>query len=154
MRRILIAVTVAVALAGVVGSGSASGNHRSPGKAKHFAATSVFATGFNNPRGLTFGPDGNLYVAEGGLGGSDSTVGICTQASGDAAPYTGSTNDPVLGGRISKVSRFGKVSTVVNALPSSQTSAAIGSLVSGVSSVAFSATSSTGCLPEPGARTA
>lgn len=27
---------------------------------------SVLASGFNNPRGLNFGPDGNLYVAEGG----------------------------------------------------------------------------------------
>jgi hypothetical protein len=52
-------------------------------------------------------------------------------------PYTGSTNDPVLGGRISKVSRDGVVTTVVDALPSSQTSPAAGSSVSGVSSVAF-----------------
>src|SRR5438270_883658 len=30
------------------------------------AAVTVVATGLNNPRGLTFGPDGSLYVAEGG----------------------------------------------------------------------------------------
>src|SRR5205823_14503778 len=53
------------------------------------------------------------------------------------APYTGSTNNPVLGGRISKVSPTGAVSTVVDSLPSSETSAALGHLVSGVSSVAF-----------------
>ena len=97
---------------------------------------SVFATGFNNPRGLKFGPDGNLYVAEGGLGGTDSTVGTCPQVAPPIGPYTGSTNNPVLGGRISKVSPTGTVSTLFNALPSSQTSPAVG-FMSGVSDVAF-----------------
>ncbi len=35
------------------------------------ATMQVVATGLNNARGLTFGPDGGLYVAEGGVGGTD-----------------------------------------------------------------------------------
>ena len=139
MRRTTIALAIVTLLVGVVGSGSALAK-RSPSSASHGSpgAMSIFATGFNNPRGLTFGPDGYLYVAEGGLGGTHSSASDpCPQAHGAAAPYLGSTNDPTLGGRISKVNRHGVVSTVVSALPSSQTSAALGGLVSGVSAVQF-----------------
>lgn len=35
------------------------------------ATMRVVATNLNNPRGLTIGPDGGIYVAEGGVGGTD-----------------------------------------------------------------------------------
>lgn len=92
---------------------------------------SIYATGLNNPRGLTFGQDGILYVAEGGAGGTTSTVGLCTQVP-DVGPYTGGFT-----ARISRVSPDGVVTTVADHLPSSQTNAAQGSLVSGVADVAF-----------------
>src|SRR6476659_5713650 len=54
------------------------------------APSRIFSSGLNNPRGLKFGPDGNLYVAEGGLGGTNSTVGFCTQVVAPVGPYTSS----------------------------------------------------------------
>jgi hypothetical protein len=94
---------------------------------------SVFATGLNNPRGLKFGPDGNLYVAEGGIGGTNSTDGCCEQVTPPVGPYTGSAT----GSRISKIDPNSIRTTVVDNIPSSQTSAALGNLISGATDVAF-----------------
>ena len=92
----------------------------------------VFATGLNNPRGLKFGPDGYLYVAEGGLGGTNPTSGLCDDVIPPVGPYTWDYT-----ASISKVSPSGDITTVADNLPSSQTSANSGSLVSGVADVAF-----------------
>lgn len=92
----------------------------------------VFASGLNNPRGLKFGPDGNLYVAEGGSGGTASTVGTCLQVPSPIGPYTGGYT-----GRISKIAADGTVSTFADNLPSSSTSALSGALTSGPGDVAF-----------------
>lgn len=75
----------------------------------------VVATGLENPRGIKFGPDRRLYVAEGGLGGSRSTVGKCPQVPAPVGPYTGGFT-----GRVSAVDvTTGVRTTIVGNLPSS-----------------------------------
>jgi hypothetical protein len=93
----------------------------------------VFYQGLNNPRGLEFGPDGYLYVAEGGTGGTHTTTETQCAQVGEVGPYSGD-----LTSRISKISPDGATrTTVVEGLPSSQTNPGSGSLVSGVADIAF-----------------
>jgi hypothetical protein len=94
------------------------------------ANVSVFATGLNNPRGLKFGPDGNLYVAEAGTGvGTQKAVG-CDSVIMPVGPYAGNTT----GARISKINGVGERSTFVDNLPTSHD--AMGD-IQGVADVAF-----------------
>lgn len=88
-------------------------------------------TGLTSPRGLTFGPDGYLYVAESGTGGTTSTEGQCAQVPGlpGPGPFTGGPT-----ATISKISPSGDVSLVADGLPSE---VGPNGTTSGVASVAF-----------------
>ena len=97
------------------------------------AAFTVVATGLNNPRGLKFGPDGNIYVAEAGVGGTNSTAGMCTQVPPPVGPYTGSDT----GSRISMITPAGVRTTAVDKLPSAQDAIPPNPDVLGAEDVAF-----------------
>jgi hypothetical protein len=72
------------------------------------ASFTVVATGLNNPRHLTFGPDGALYVAEAGVGGTDATFD---------APEIGTSQGLGNTGSITRI-KDGIQSRVVTGLPS------------------------------------
>jgi sugar lactone lactonase YvrE len=127
--RLVGLTALLVAAVPVVASPTAGGVAAEPSSAQ----VTVFASGLNNPRGLAFGPEGDLYVAEGGLGGSlTTTEADCTQVPPPVGPYSGGFTS-----RISKIDPNGVRTTVADGLASSQTSPESGSLVSGIADVAF-----------------
>jgi glucose/arabinose dehydrogenase len=91
----------------------------------------VYASKLEGPRGLKFGPDGLLYVAEAGTGGTTSTKGKCTQVVGPIGPYVNGNT-----ARISKIDKAGKRTTVASGFPSAQSSDPTKD-TSGVADVAF-----------------
>lgn len=76
----------------------------------------VVATGLESPRGLRFGPDGDLYVAEAGTAGSNMTTTTqCAQVVPPVGPYSGG-----LTGRISKFDKQWNRTTVASGFPSTK----------------------------------
>ncbi len=72
----------------------------------------VYASNLEGPRGLTFGSDGYLYVAEAGTGGTNPG-GVCPQVPTPIGPYTGGPT-----ARISKIATDGTRTTVAAGFPS------------------------------------
>jgi len=78
------------------------------------ATVEVFATGLQFPRNFTWGNHGEMYVAEAGSGGSNTTTAEeCDQVVPPVGPYA---NGPTA--RISRIDRHGNRTTVVDGLPS------------------------------------
>jgi hypothetical protein len=90
-----------------------------PGGSKPAAkgpTVSTYATGLTSPRGLTFGPDGHLYVAEAGVGGGQVPADIrpgCDEIVNVFSPYTAGYS-----GRVLRVLADGTTQIVADGLPS------------------------------------
>ena len=102
-------------------------------EARDAVDVSVFATGLNDPRGIAFGPDQHLYVAEAGQGGGTlSTIGDCAQIQPPLGPAVGGTT-----GRILEFAPTGGYAVVADGLPSTEAQAQVGGDRQGVADLTF-----------------
>jgi len=112
VRYVSMTLFLAVAVAGLLPT---------TGLAQTPSTFTVIASKLEAPRGLRFGPDGDLYVAEAGTGGKNSTGSkngappTCEQVPAPVGPYTGGPN-----ARISKIDKSGTRTTVASGFPSTQ----------------------------------
>ena len=93
------------------------------------AGATVYASHLDGPRGLTFGPDGTLYIAEAGSGGTTPVPAGCPSLAPPVGPSHGGYT-----GRISRVLPSGQQNVLLNGFPSTVDSQGN---VLGVSSVTF-----------------
>lgn len=113
LRILELAVMLIVLALGIV---SCSNTTNGPSGAPQLQTQSVteFASGLTGPRGLTFGPDGKLYVALAGTGGSNTTTAAtCEQVPTPVGPYSGGPTASIV-----SIDSSGVVTTVADGLPS------------------------------------
>lgn len=112
-NRLVQGLVIMVLLVTVVlGGGLAQAQEPEPLSAN----VSTFATGLVYPRGLEFGSDGSLYVAEAGPGGDTETNGTCP--GGYVSPFT--PYHIGMSGQVSKIGPTGERTTVVEGLPAAR----------------------------------
>ena len=121
-----------VQLVGVaVGMAVWTGEAALPLRAASGATVTQVATGLNDPRGIAFGRQKNMYVAEAGIGGGTlSTVGLCDQVQPPVGSYLGGAT-----GRVVEIVG-GVAVAIADGLPSAEASPLIGGDKSGVADVA------------------
>jgi hypothetical protein len=103
-----------------------------PSYAQLSSNVTVVSSGLAGPRGLKFGPDGELYVAEAGFGGTNATSSSqCAQVLSPIGPYTNGNT-----GRISKIDKSGNRTTVAAGFPSAVSADATKD-TQGVADIAF-----------------
>jgi hypothetical protein len=116
LRTVFVSIVGGLMLAGtgvLHAESHGPANDRKHGPSRPSVTT--YATGLTSPRGLTFGPDGKLYVAEAGVGGTLTPTGEpdCPVDINVFSPYTAGYS-----GRVIRVRPNGRKDVVVDKLPS------------------------------------